>query len=140
MADPPAVAPDDAEDEARLARYRRAIVAILILVALGSLAIGAPSDHAIPAGERWFLLVGSVVFAALIYAFGLRSAPTLRPAPWAAITAMLGLAISLFVVGGMNWLAVLAVGAGTCGRFGRTALAGVGQLGSVRRGRVLRCR
>lgn len=120
MADPPAVAPDDAEDEARLARYRRAIVAILILVALGSLAIGAPSDHAIPAGERWFLLVGSVVFAALIYAFGLRSAPTLRPAPWAAITAMLGLAISLFVVGGMNWLAVLAVGAGTCGRFGRT--------------------
>jgi len=120
MVRPSAVAPDDAEDEARLARYRRAVIAVLILVALGSLAVGAPSDHAIPAGERWFLLVGSIVFAAVVYAFGLRSAPTLRPAPWAAITAILGLAISVFVVGGMNWLAVLAVAAGTCGRFGQT--------------------
>jgi two-component system, NarL family, sensor histidine kinase DesK len=120
MIRPPAVAPDVAEDEARLTRYRRVIIAVLILVALGSLAIGAPSDHAIPAEKRWFLLVGSVIFAAVVYAFGLRSAPTLRPAPWAAITATLGLAISLFVVGGMNWLAVLAVGAGTSGRFGRT--------------------
>jgi len=120
MIRPPAVAPDVAEDEARLTRYRRVIIAVLILVALGSLAVGAPGDHTIPAGERWFLLVGSVIFAAVVYAFGLRSAPTLRPAPWAAITAILGLAISLFVVGGMNWLAVLAVAAGTCGRFGRT--------------------
>ena len=120
MVPPLAAAPDDAAGEARLARYRRVIIVVLILVALGSLAIGAPSDHGIPAGDRWFLLVGSVAFVAVVYAFGLRSAPTLRPAPWAAITAILGLAISLFVVGGMNWLAVLAVAAGTCGRFGRT--------------------
>src|SRR5215469_946051 len=121
MARPTAVAPDFADDEARLARYRRVTIGVLILVALGSLAIGAPSDHTIPAAERWFLLVGTVVFAAVIYAFGLLpSAPTLRPAPWAAITAILGLAISLFVVGGMDWLAALAIGAGSCGRFGRT--------------------
>jgi two-component system sensor histidine kinase DesK len=121
MVRPPAVAPDEAEDEARLARYRRVTIFVLILVALGSLAIGAPADHAIPAASRWFLLVGSVVFAGVVYAFGLRvSAPTLRPAPWGAITAILGLAVSLFVVGGLDWLAVLAVGAGTCGRFGRT--------------------
>src|SRR5215469_1992192 len=81
MVPPLAAAPDDAADEARLARYRRVIIAVLILVALGSLAIGAPSDHGIPAGERWFLLVGSVVFVVVVYAFGLRSAPTLRPPP-----------------------------------------------------------
>jgi uncharacterized RDD family membrane protein YckC len=75
MIRPPAVAPD----EARLIRCQRGIIAVLILVALGSLAIGAPGDHTIPAGERWFLLVGSVIFAAVVYAFGLRSAPTLRP-------------------------------------------------------------
>ncbi len=117
----PAVAPDEAADDARLARYRRITIGVLILVALGSLAISAPSDHAIPTGERWFLLVGSVLFAAVVYVFGLLpSAPALRPAPWAAVTLIIGLAVALYVAGGMNWLAVLAVGAGTCGRFGRT--------------------
>src|SRR5215475_985128 len=121
MARPPAVVPDDAADDARLARARRILIGILILVALGSLAIGAPGNHRLPAGERWFLLVGSVLFAASVYVFGLLpSTPALRPAPWAAITLILGLAVALFVVGGMDWLAVLAVGAGSCGRFGRT--------------------
>lgn len=51
-------------------------------VALGSLAISVPGDHTIPAGVRWFLLAGSVVYAVVIYVFGLLpSAPTLRPAP-----------------------------------------------------------
>jgi two-component system sensor histidine kinase DesK len=67
------------------------------------------------------LLAGTVIFAVLTYVFGLLpSTPTLRPAPWVAITAILGLAFTLFVVGGPDWLAVPAVAAGCCGRFGRT--------------------
>jgi len=121
MVRPPAAVPDDAVDDAGLARARRITIGVLILVAVGSLAIGARSNHAIPSGERWFLLVGSFLFALVVYVFGLvPSAPTLRPAPWAAITVVIGLAVALFVVGGMDWLAILAVGAGTCGRFGRT--------------------
>src|SRR5262245_60381319 len=121
MARLPAVAPDDAADDESLARYRRLTVTVLILVALGSLAIGTARDHSIPAGERWFLLAGTGLFVVVTYVFGLLpSAPTLRPAPWPAITAILGLAITLFVVGGPDWLAVIAVGAGCCGRFGRT--------------------
>ena len=120
MVRPPAVAPDEAPDDTRLARYRRIAIGVLILVALGSLAIGAPGNHTIPAGERWFLLVGSIVFVAITYVFGLLpAAPTLRPAPWAGITAILVLALALFIVGGINWLAVIAIGAGVCGRFGR---------------------
>jgi signal transduction histidine kinase len=118
---PPAPARDDAAEGVRLARARGIAIGALILVALGSLAIGAPDDHTIPTGARWFLLTGSVVYTVVIYVFGLLpSAPTLRPAPWAAITLMMGLTIALYVVGGANWLAVLAVGAGACGRFGRT--------------------
>jgi two-component system sensor histidine kinase DesK len=121
MARLPAVAPDDAPDDSRLARYRRLLIGVLILAVLGSLAIGTPSDHSISVGARWFLLAGTVMFAVLTYVFGLLpSTPTLRPAPWVAITAILGLAFTLFVVGGPDWLAVPAVAAGCCGRFGRT--------------------
>lgn len=113
---------DDAED-VRLARYRRVAIGVLVLVALALLAFGTHGARSIPAPERWFLLVGSVTFAVVTYAFGLRpDAPTLRPAPWASITAILALALALFVVGGINWLVVLAIGAGACGRFGRTLL------------------
>jgi len=76
------------------------LIGALILVALGSLAISVPGDHTVPAGARWFLLVGGVVYAAVIYVFGLLpSAPTLRPASWAAITLMMGLAIRRVATG-----------------------------------------
>jgi two-component system, NarL family, sensor histidine kinase DesK len=121
MARLPVVAPDEAPDDARLARYRRLLITVLILAVLGSLVIGTPSDHSIPVAQRWFLLAGTVVFVTVTYVFGfLPSAPTLRPAPWVAISAILGLAITLFIVGGPDWLAVLAIAAGCCGRFGRT--------------------
>src|SRR5215475_15055848 len=121
MARLPAVVPDDAADDSRLSFYRRMAVGFLVLVVLGSLAVGTASQRGIPAGQRWFLLAGTVVFVVVTYTFGLLpGAPTLRPAPWPAITAILGLAITLFVVGGPDWLAVIAVGAGCCGRFGRT--------------------
>jgi DNA-binding CsgD family transcriptional regulator len=116
MARLPAVAPDDAPDDTRLARYRRLLIGVLILAVLGSLAIETPGNHGISVGARWFLLAGTVIFAVLAYVLGLLpSTPTLRPAPWIAITAILGLALTLFVVGGPDWLAVPAVAAGCCG-------------------------
>src|SRR5215472_9558754 len=121
MVRPPETASDDGAEDVRLSRYRRLMIGVLMLVALGSLVIGTPGSHGIPAGKHWFLLVGSAVFAVVTYTFGLRpEAPTLRPAPWAGITAILVLALALFAVGGINWLVVLAIGAGACGRFGRT--------------------
>jgi two-component system, NarL family, sensor histidine kinase DesK len=121
MARPPVAAPDVAADDARLARYRQLAFGVLVLLALTSLLIGAPSDHHVPVAERWFLVVGTVVFVAVTFAFGfLPRTPTLRPAPWPAIYVILGLAVAIFVVGGLNWLVVLAIGAGACGRFGRT--------------------
>jgi two-component system sensor histidine kinase DesK len=121
MARSQAVAPDDADADFRLARFRRMVIGVIILVVLASLAIRVPSDHSLPAGERWFLLTGSVVFVVVTYALGLApDTPTLRSAPWVVVTLILGLAVALFVVGGINWLAVVGVAAGTCGRFGRT--------------------
>lgn len=113
-------APDEA-DEARLVRYRRLAICAVILVALGSPAIKVLSDHGVPPAERWFLLVGTVVFGVAFYVFGLApGAPVFRPAPWLAIPLIVGLAVALFLVGGMNWLAGLAIGAATAGRFGST--------------------
>jgi two-component system sensor histidine kinase DesK len=120
MARPLAAAPDEADD-ARLTRYRRIAICVVILVALGSVAIRVPGDHSLPAASRWFLLTAGVAFVVVTYAFGLTAGATaLRPAPWAAITLILGLAVALFVVGRMNWLAAVAVAAGSCGRFSRT--------------------
>src|SRR5215475_11787241 len=99
MARPSAAAPEGADD-ARLTSQRRIAIGVLILLALGSVAIRVPGDHSMPVAERWFLLVGTVVFVIVTYAFGLGpGTPRIRPAPWAAITLILGLAVALFAVG-----------------------------------------
>ncbi len=111
----------DFPDDARLVQSRRLLVTLLILFVLLSPAIRVFSDHSMPTSARLFLLVGSVVFAVVAYAFWLApGAPAVRPAPWVAITGIIALAVALVAVGGMNWLTVLAVAAGTCGRFSRT--------------------
>src|SRR5215469_7482817 len=99
MARPLAAAPDEAAD-ARLARYRRIAISVIILLALGSVAIRLPGDHSLSAADRWFLAAGTVAFVIVTYTFGLApDTPTIRPAPWAAITLILGLAVAVFVVG-----------------------------------------
>jgi two-component system, NarL family, sensor histidine kinase DesK len=127
--------PDEADD-ARLSHYRRIALALIILFVLLSPAVREFTQHTVSPGERWFLLAGSVVFVIITYAFGIAPAsPWIRPAPWAALTVIIALAIALFAVGGTNWLAVLAAAAGASGRFSRTrwpavlssvACAGVG--------------
>ncbi|HXW88580.1 MAG TPA: sensor histidine kinase [Streptosporangiaceae bacterium] len=112
--------PEDVDD-ARLSHYRRLAIAVIILFVLLSPAIQVFANHTVPIGERWFLLAGSVVFVIIADAFAIAPAsPWIRPAPWAAITPIIALAVALFAVGGTNWLAVLAVAAGASGRFSQT--------------------
>ena len=112
--------PDDADD-ARLSHYRRLAIAVILLFVLLSPAVSVFAGHSVSGAERWFLLVGSLVFVVITYAFGIApGSPGIRPAPWLAITAMVALAVVLFAVGGPNWLAVLAVAAGASGRFCQT--------------------
>jgi two-component system, NarL family, sensor histidine kinase DesK len=111
----------DDPDDARLAHYRRLVITVIVLFVLLSPAIHAFTDHSTSTAARWFLLAGGVVFVAAFYAFGIApGAPALRPAPWVFIALIVGLAVTLFIVGGLNWLACLAVGAAAGGRYGRT--------------------
>jgi two-component system, NarL family, sensor histidine kinase DesK len=131
----PAGLPDET-GVARLGHYRRLAISLVILFVLLSPAVREFAQHTAPAGERWFLLTGSVVFVIITYAFGIApAAPWIRSAPWVALTAITALAIALFTIGGTNWLAVLAAAAGASGRFSQTrwpavfssvACAGVG--------------
>jgi len=52
MACLPPLSPDDPADDARLARYRRLMIRVLFLLALGSLVIGTPGDHSLGARNR----------------------------------------------------------------------------------------
>ncbi len=116
----PAGLPDD-PDDTRLSQYRRLAITVIILFLLLSPAVHEFGEHTVPLGERWFLLVGSLVFVLITYVFGIAPpSPWIRSAPWVGLLAILGLAVALFAVGGTNWLAVLAVAAGSSGRFSQT--------------------
>jgi two-component system, NarL family, sensor histidine kinase DesK len=114
----------DFPDDARLIQSRRLLVSAVFLVVLLSPAIRVLSDHGMPAAARWFLLGGSIVFLIVTYLCWLSpsvpGAAGVRPVPGVAVTAIVALAVALFAVGGLNWLAVLAVGAAVAGQFGRT--------------------
>jgi two-component system, NarL family, sensor histidine kinase DesK len=118
---PPDAVPD-LPDDARLARSRRLLLGVIILFVLLSPAVRVFSDHTMPAAARWFLLVGSLIFTVVTYLFWIApGAATIRPALWVSITFIVALAVALFAIGGINWLAVLAVGAGLSGRYSRTS-------------------
>jgi two-component system, NarL family, sensor histidine kinase DesK len=113
--------PDDADD-ARLVHYRHLAVLVILLLVLLSPVVHAFTDHGMQPEARWFLVVGAPVFAVSFYVCVMArpASPLLGPARWAAIPLIVGLAVALFIVGGLNWLACLAVGAASGGRFGRT--------------------
>ena len=111
----------DVQDDARLAQSRRVLITLLILFALLSPAIQVLTQHNVSAPARWFLLAGSIAFVIITYVFWLApGAHPARPSPWVIMPVIVAMAIALYAVGGMNWLAALAVGAGVCGRFSRT--------------------
>lgn len=113
--------PDDGDD-ARLVQFRRLMFLLIVLLVLLSPAAHALTDHRMPLAARWFLVAGAPAFAVAFYVLMTTqpSVPVLRPVLWVAIPVIVGLALGLFLVGGQNWLACLAVGAAAGGRFGRS--------------------
>jgi two-component system, NarL family, sensor histidine kinase DesK len=120
MLSPPDAVPD-VPDDAGFARSRRLLLSVIIVFVLLSPAVRVLGDHTMAAPAWWFLLVGSVIFTVATCFFWIASG-TLRegPALWVAIILVVALAVALFAAGGMNWLAVLAVGAGLSGRYSLT--------------------
>jgi two-component system sensor histidine kinase DesK len=72
-------------------------------------------------GLQWFQLTGAVALAALVIVPIARRdlSQSLMALPTAGV--ILALAITLFVIGGANWLGMIAVGAAMCGRVSSTA-------------------
>jgi len=141
MTRPSAIGPDDAEDR-HLRRFRQVIICVIIGFAILAPAIGQLGHHPMAPPLKWFLVGGSIAFAALACYFILVAGPPGdQPVPWIVLVIIVGLGIALFLVGKENWLAVLAVAAATCGRysgtrrpamFGATACALAGVVVAIR--------
>jgi two-component system sensor histidine kinase DesK len=120
----PAPDGDDAADYADRyllgrARLARQVVgaAIVCVFGLGP-AVSTVTRTVTPTSV--FLLAGTVVFIGLVIllVFGPDWAgPGPVPVPWAQLAVTVALGVALFVVGGENYLVVLALAAAACGRF-----------------------
>jgi two-component system, NarL family, sensor histidine kinase DesK len=120
MTRPSAIGPDDAEDR-HLSQFRHLAMRAIIGFAILGPAIGQFGHHPAAPGWKWFLVGGSIAFAALAWIFVVGTGPPGdQPVPWIPLMVILGLGIALFIVGKENWLAVLAVAAAACGRYSGT--------------------
>jgi len=111
--------PNDAADS-RLTRFRLLIIYGLICIFVLGPAIAAIRDHKIAPADKWFVVSGSIVFIGLVLATLRPGPPSSRQPPWPRLLLILGLGISLFVVGKQSWLTALVVAAAVCGRFTAT--------------------
>jgi two-component system sensor histidine kinase DesK len=122
--DAPSAGAVEADDQ-QVAAVRRVVICAAIAFVLLQ-----PAFHLLrgPAnGQQWFQLTGAVVLAGLVIRRMATTALTDQRIPVVELGFLLGLAITLFVVGGINWLGTLAIAAAFSGRFSRTpwpALAG----------------
>jgi two-component system sensor histidine kinase DesK len=120
MTRPSAIGPDDAEDR-HLSQFRHVAMRAIIGFAILGPAIGQFGHHPAAPGWKWFLVGGSIAFAALAWIFVVGTGPPGdQPVPWIPLMVILALGIALFIVGKENWLAVLAVAAAACGRYSGT--------------------
>jgi two-component system sensor histidine kinase DesK len=102
-------------------RGRRPLIGILLAVL-----VLQPGDvfrillHGPESDLQWFQLTGPVVLTGIVlWLFSRAAAPGWR-AHWVSLTSITALALALFIAGGPNWLATVAVVAAICGRFSRT--------------------
>jgi two-component system, NarL family, sensor histidine kinase DesK len=107
-------------------RGRRPLIGIVLAVL-----VLQPGDvfrilaHGPESGLQWFQLTGPVVLTGIVlWLFSRAAAPGWR-AHWVSLTAISALALALFIAGGANWLATVAVVAAICGRFSRTLAAAI---------------
>jgi two-component system, NarL family, sensor histidine kinase DesK len=129
------VVPDD-NDGVRASSTAKTLISLVITIILLQPAL--PLLRRMPTGLEWFQLVGVIALVVLIiWRINVTDA---RPehTPWLALLVILALAITLFVIGGLSWLATLAVAAAICGRFSRTPiLAAAGAAACVVAGLVV---
>ena len=82
-------------------------------------------EHGPDSGLQWFQLIGPVVLTCIVlWLFSRAAAPGWR-AHWVSLTCISALALALFIAGGPNWLATVAVVAAICGRFSRNPAAAI---------------
>jgi two-component system, NarL family, sensor histidine kinase DesK len=70
-------------------------------------------------GVGWFQLIGALVLTGLVCWQVLFADIDRQHPPWPVLLIVVALGIALFAVGGISWLASLAVSAGVCGRYSR---------------------
>ena len=114
----------DAEHEATDRPWASPSRRILIGLLLAFLVL-QPADvvrivqHGPSSGVQWFQLIGAVVLTGIVF-WQFSSAKTGDwRTHWVSLLAISALALALFIVGGPNWLATVAVAAAICGRFSR---------------------
>jgi len=116
------VVPDD-NDGLRASSAGKVLIGLFVAIVLLQPAL--PLLRRMPTGLQWFQLTGVIALVVMvIWRVNVTGARAERT-PWLALLAILALAIALFAIGGLNWLATLAVAAGICGRFSRTPVMAV---------------
>lgn len=102
-------------------RTRR--IAITLVVAFVLLAPAYHHHAKFVTAAGWFEVAAAIVMTGLC-AWVINFTDPVDPrVPWPPILVVLGLGISLFAVGGLNWLGALAISGALAGRWSRTALA-----------------
>ena len=110
-----------AADGPEATRTRQLVVLVFVGSFILSPAVAALTGPGRPA-ERWFLFCGSLAFlaAAAWVVVGLGRHVS-RQVPWGQLSLLMALAIALNAIGGLNYLAAVAVAAAGFGRFAATA-------------------
>jgi two-component system, NarL family, sensor histidine kinase DesK len=114
------VAGDDSVALRSAARLRRLVVTVCILLVVLVPAFHQATHH--PAGRQWAevgLAVALAVSASWALNWLISSGSQFLVAPAAALLVVL--AVALFVLGGVAWVAPMAVAGGICGRFSSQA-------------------
>src|SRR5215469_3743394 len=110
------LAADYATDRSQVAR-RILVLGLVVFAILQPVVnlLGRPLD-----ARGWFQVIGAVVLTGLVcWRLGTRK-PASYPVPWLSLAVTLALGISLFTIGGENWLATLAVTAAVFGVYSQT--------------------
>jgi two-component system, NarL family, sensor histidine kinase DesK len=112
---------DQDTDRPWASRGRRILIGIVLAVL-----VLQPGDifrillHGPHSDLQWFQVSGAVVLTGIVLSqFSSADDPGWRT-HWASLLAIIALALGLFIAGGANWLATVAVAAAICGRFSRT--------------------
>jgi two-component system, NarL family, sensor histidine kinase DesK len=104
-------------------RSRR--IAITIALAFVLLAPAYHHHAKLATAQGWFEVAAAIVMTGLSVWLVNFADLSDEHAPWAPIVAVLGLGISLFAVGGENWLGALVISAALAGRWSRTGRAAI---------------